>query len=454
VPDWVLVPGVVALVAALAACPALRGISDLDFNVYYSGGTALRHGRALYEGALSGGLPFTYTPFAAGLFAVSTAVSRAHAARLMLLGSLAALVVTAWLLVGWLGARRLGRLGVAAGLSAVALWLEPVHTTLVLGQINLLILVAVCFDLSRPDDRWYKGIGVGLATAIKLTPAVFIVYLLVTRRWRAFWVSSATMLASIVAGFLVSPRDSAVYWGGAFIDGGRIAGVTPMSFADNQSLHGLAVRLAHGHRTATPLWLALAAAVLVVGFAIAVRATRLGEQPLAVATVGLVGLLVSPVSWSHHWVWAIVVLVVAADLFRRLLPSLSLGAQMAGVAVPLAVLLILFEWPVTRPPGGPQVPTSLLWQQPFSWVPLADEPEYHWTLWQWLGGESYVLFAVALLVIAGWLTVRAGKAASLAEHTGSTIGQAPAPQARPSRTAAVGQGNSELADADAADVPG
>jgi alpha-1,2-mannosyltransferase len=240
------------------------------------------------------------------------------------------------------------------------------------------------FDMTRLRDHWYVGIGVGIATGIKLTPGLFLVYLLLTRRFRAFAVASATFLATVLVGFVVAPHDSSVFWSGTFLDSGRIAAFTTLECRCNQSLYGLVIRLVPGGEM---LWLATAATVLVAGLAVAVRAYRVGEEMVAVALVGLLTLLVSPVSWTHHWVWIVVVLLVVLDVLRRLLPRLTPAGQVLLAGLPAAVLLVFLDWP-TRDPRGHLRPRGLVWQVP------ADG-------W-WPAGEAYVLAALALLGAAAW----------------------------------------------------
>jgi alpha-1,2-mannosyltransferase len=387
-PGWLLLPALAFLAASLYGIDGVRQSGYIDFTVYYNAGEALRHGAALYSGPHV--LPFLYPPIAAALAVPLTVVPVAQAATAWYWLSVAALGWTAWLLVGRLQLRGLVRLAMAAALVGLLLRLDPIKANLGFGQVNILLMAVIVTDLVRRPDRW-NGLGVGLATSIKLTPGLFLLYLLLTRRFRAFFTGSALFAATVVVGFVVAPHDSAGYWGGGVL-GDRIAKVTPTSYANNQSLHGLVTRLTHDGAATTPLWLGMAAVVLVVGLAVAVRLNRIGEDLAAVATVGLVALLVSPVSWGHHWVWIAVVLVAVADVTRRHLPALSRWAQVMVVGLPTLLYLLFVDWP------------ALIWRVPFSWMPLADEPEYHWTLQQRLLGETYNLVGLCLLALAaGWL---------------------------------------------------
>ena len=124
---------------------------------------------------------------------------------------------------------RVSRRTIAA---AGALWLEPVWTALRYGQIDLLIGALVFYDLSRPDGARWKGAALGVAVAIKLTPAIFALYLLLSRRVRAAAVCGAVFVSSVVLGFALIPGDSSAYWGGAFLDSSRVGRIENAAVAD------------------------------------------------------------------------------------------------------------------------------------------------------------------------------------------------------------------------------
>ena len=314
-----------------------------------------------------------------------------------------ALVVVVWLLLGACGLRRWRRAGFASLLAGVALWWEPVQFDLLLGQVNLFVVLLVVADLTRRPGSRLRGVGVGLAAGFKLTPGLFIVYLLITRQLRAFWTSVATFSLTVALGAVLDPADSLAFWRGGFA-GSSIAGVTPASFVANQSLRGLVVRsLARDDGAAvTALWLLLAAVVTAAGLLAARRAHRSGDELLAMACVGLVTVLVSPISWSHHWVWVVVVLVAflsAAD--RRGLLRSPRGRLLAALAA-VGLTAVLAAWPGER--QGVRQPAGLIWDQPWNPFPDGDRPEFRWTLTQALAGNSYVLLACLLLLLALVLT--------------------------------------------------
>lgn len=303
-------------------------VSMIDLMVYRAEGETVRAGGDLYAlRTTEAHLPTTYPPFAALLFTPLTLLDVPDMRALTTLANLLLLVVFVALSLRLIGGDTPhARVRTALGLSALAVWCEPVWTTLRYGQINLLLGVLVLWDLSRrPGHRW-AGVGIGVAAAIKLTPALFAVFLLATgaaealRRgpWRpavrhacvaAVSFSGATLLAAVVL-----PRDSWRFWTRMVFEAGRVG--LPEDTA-NQSLRGVLSRLLH---TAEPgLWWAVAAAATgVCGLATAVAAALRGERAWAVLSCAVTALLVSPVSWSHHWVWCVpMLLLLGFDAVRR-----------------------------------------------------------------------------------------------------------------------------------------
>ncbi len=149
-----------------------------------------------------------------------------------------------------------------------------------------------------------------MAAGIKLVPLIFIPYLLLTRRFRAAAVASGAFAATVAAGFVVAPADSARWWlGGLFFNGGRTGFV---GWEGNQSLRALLTRLAGSVAGAEPVWLAVALVTAVAGLACAALLDRAGHPLPGLLACALTGLLVSPISWDHHWVWIVPGVAVAA----------------------------------------------------------------------------------------------------------------------------------------------
>jgi alpha-1,2-mannosyltransferase len=364
-------------VLAFLASPLGHHWPFVDLTVYRYGGQAILHGAHLYALRFPGALAFTYPPLAALLFAPLTVPAMALLKPLLTAASLALLVVMLRSALRlspvstWLNGDQATRLALLA--AAAALWLEPVWTTLRYGQIDLLIGALVLYDLSRADSSRWKGVGIGLAIAVKLTPAIFMAYLLLTRRYRAAVTSAAVFVATVALGFIAIPGDSASYWSGAFIDPSRVGRIEN---AANQALRGAWARLLHSMNVEA-LWLLTAGLVGVAGIALAVRAGRRGNDALGVSLCALTGLLISPVSWSHHWVLAIpALLLFALAAYRR--------GSVAGLIAAGAVAIVGYS--------------HVIW-----WVPI-DHPrhsELHLGALGLVYADTYVLLGLLALVLVG-----------------------------------------------------
>ncbi|MFF7952897.1 glycosyltransferase 87 family protein [Streptomyces griseorubiginosus] len=287
----------VAVTAFTATVPLLRDWFDL--RVYHGAVDSwLHHGGRLYDYRVPGTpYGFTYPPFAAVAMVPMALLGLRAAIAVGLLLNLAALVLVVRLLTGraW---RRLGWYGCTLGACALALF-EPLRDTLSFGQVNLLLLALVLVDarLLATGRGRLAGVGIGLAAAVKLTPALFIGLLLVTRRWRAAAVATVVALAATGFAALVAPDASRFYWTDAMWDTTRVG---RLDYVSNQSLQGILARLGETDRA---LW---AVAVLLTLCVWAVRARRAAaaqDWTAAFALTGLTACLVSPITWVHHLVW-------------------------------------------------------------------------------------------------------------------------------------------------------
>jgi alpha-1,2-mannosyltransferase len=291
-----------------------RALGYFDLKIYRGAAQRVVAGTPLYARPIQGGLGFTYPPFTALMMAPLAWASP-------ITDELAVTGVNLLLLV-WVMRRTLllaseGRgtapvpvmraWAPAAALAAGAIWLEPVSVTLGYGQLNLLITALVVGDLSRPDHARTKGLGVGLAAALKLTPLLFIPYLLLSGRRRAAGLAAAVFAASIGLAYAVLGADAMRFWGGRlFLDPARVGGTADWS---DQSLRGALARLSgHGGPGAgTEL---LIGAIAVCGLALAVGSGRRGDEATGFSLTALTALLVSPISWTHHWALAVPALVL------------------------------------------------------------------------------------------------------------------------------------------------
>jgi alpha-1,2-mannosyltransferase len=326
IPRWVIVLGVVVFAVSAAALAAVNVASSgqlwsvLDLRIYLWGGSLVRHSGDLYASQFPPlqhlHLRFTYPPVAAAVFAILSVLATSTLKWLITIGSIACLITTMWLTWGALGYRRsAGRVGAALAAAGVALWLQPVQQTLWLGQVNLVLMLIIMADLCLPDAARFKGVGVGLAAGFKLTPLIFIGYLLLTRRFRAASVSAAAFALTIAGSLILLPADSQRFWfTGLFLNSGRAGNPASIS---NQSLHGMLARLLDSVPASEPYWIASSVVVGAGGLLLAAWAARSGHEVIGILTCAVTGLLISPISWAHHWVWAAPMLIVGADIAAR-----------------------------------------------------------------------------------------------------------------------------------------
>jgi alpha-1,2-mannosyltransferase len=398
--DRLVIGGVLACVLAVGlyfvnvvAHPVHMGFDWYDFRVYWDGGQIARHSQGtLYSWRLGPEVRFTYTPFAAALFGLVSLMPWSVAKWLMTSASIAALVLTASMTLrqlGWSGRRRLGAVLL---LCAVAFWFEPVQRALHLGQIELILMALIVWDLGQPSRHWWRGVGIGLAAGIKLVPLIFIPYLLLTRKFRQAGVATATLAGTVLAGFVLLPRASRQWWlTGYFLKAGRAGGVASLA---NQSLRGLLARLAGSAAAAAPTSVWIVAAVAVIGVLGAAALHRSGRPVHGWVLCALTGLLVSPISWDHHWVWMVPGLAVFADAAVRAGPGRR-WARRARWAAAGAVLAVFADWPGAVPGDGSFVPRGLL--------PLVHGrgDRLYGPLYQWHGaklilGNAYILAGLIL----------------------------------------------------------
>jgi alpha-1,2-mannosyltransferase len=358
--------------------------AQIDTAVYRDGGIAARNQPAmLYSlGFGPAKLPFIYAPFAALLFAAGSGVSFAAWQFGLAVLTIGLLPVVAYLSLGLAGRPAgLARAAAAFVIAAVGVWLEPVAMTLFFGQINLVLLALVVGDLALPDRVKGKGIGIGLAAGIKLTPLIFIPYLLFTRRIRAAGVSALTFAVTVGLGFALLPHTSAVFWREQFTQLG-----SNHYHLSNQSLNGVILRLTHAGPGAHAYWQVAAVVVGIAGLATSILASRRGHELLGLVACAATGLLVSPISWTHHYVYVVPALVLAAYGPRRL------GYRILGAAL---VVGLFGWWPLPIGNQGGYDPNTQL--RPRGLLLLAPNGgnygtlEYTWRGLELIVGNYYVL---------------------------------------------------------------
>ncbi len=384
---WVRAVIVVA-VAALAATKLVdfsgRPRYFLDADVYAVGGRRLLDGLPLYDGAFPTSvdiwLPFTYPPVAAVLFAPLAVLPLQLTFLLVAAASMASLWWVLRVVVVKLGGLRTGDAGwLALALTAALLWFGPVHTTIGFGQINVILMMLVAIDVLAVPPR-FRGLLTGAAIAIKLTPAVFGLWFLLRRDWAGIARIAASAGGLTLLGHLVVPADSTKYWLDTLADTGRIGG--PM-YASNQSIDAELWRLGlHTDDGGSGLWLALVLVALLATVAVMVRLLHDGHPFLAVCANALFGLLASPVSWSHHWVWVPVMLVAVAVLALR---GPDAGVLPWGFVASGLVCFAL---------------------EPQALAPAEQGRELDWSVFWHVVGNSYLWWALAAMVMLRFLSRR------------------------------------------------
>jgi alpha-1,2-mannosyltransferase len=397
---WLLAAAGLAYVAwRLFGHPPYR----IDIDIYQMGGQAWLDGRPLYRGdvlfhtPIGLDLPFTYPPLAAIVFCPFAWLHMPAASAAITLLTLVLLVVSTEILLTRLdvwntstavpGPAWLRRLWLAVLIAAAAtIWLEPITSNFAFGQINVVLMTLVIADCAPRRTPWPRGLLLGLGMALKLTPAVFLLYFLLRRDTRAALTAVASFVAATLIGFVLAWSDSWEYWTHTVQHTDRIG---EAALNTDQNIAGALARLGLDEHGRFPLWVAACLLVLALTVWAMRRVLRADEPMLAVICVALFGLVVSPVSWSHHWVWMLpAVLVTGIVAGRRRNVTLAVVSA-AGVA--------LMRW------------------SPIDLLPKHHETTAAW--WRQLAGMSYVWWALAVIVVAGLtITARRESPASMTQQ--------------------------------------
>jgi alpha-1,2-mannosyltransferase len=371
----------------------------IDLDVYRIGSQVWLHGGNLYGAipATLGGahLPFTYPPIAAVVLSPLALIPMRAAATMFTLATIALTALVVGVFVLSASRERPARVRAdatapswATGARAVAwllpaaLLLEPVRNTLLYGQVNVALMALVSTDCLARSPRWPRGALTGIAAAVKLTPAAFVLFFVLRRDWRAASTTALSFLACTGAGFLLAWHDSVEYWTSVIFKLGRPG---PPAYAANQSITGVIART--GLNPCSPVGIALWAGLSAVVVAIAClgmwRALAASQQALAVSLNAFAGLLISPISWSHQWVWGeMAVLTLAIGCWRGRLDKTTRVHSRLGLALAAA--------------GALMFALSPQW-----WFPNGGNRELHWAAWEQAVGSSYVIYAVVVL-LAAW----------------------------------------------------
>ena len=401
---WTLLIDGVLMVAPLSfhivatiAQPGWRwGMADLE--VYRAAVASMLQAQPLYqEGFTPANLSWLYPPFAAVLMMPWAVLPEVAAKTVMTAASVAALVLL--MAQSWAATAvpRAWRPGLVLTCAAVVLVSEPMQQNLIMGQINVLLAAAVVHDFLRPAGDRRRGWLVGLAAGVKLTPALIVIYYAFRREWSAVRNASLAFVGSVVIGFVVVPGESWTYWTRALWSS-RIG----PDHLGNQSLLGTLLRLAANTGWTSLFWLVSAGGVAVAGIWLAVQ--RQADPLASYCTLAAAILLISPLSWTPHWISLSPVLVLAMSRCRR----------PAGLISVLAAYgLFMFAWPVDG------VWSGLIWTV----YPADLWPEVPPSLrvaGRILVGSSYTVLGLAVLAV-GFRNGRQGPAGLSCAAVGSPV---------------------------------
>ncbi|BDF98080.1 hypothetical protein AoKodu_03810 [Actinomyces oris K20] len=372
----------------------------LDSFVYYEAVHQWLDGGDLYSWYANPGQhlwPFTYTPLAAWVIAPLTWMSYQSATVLLIAATPLCAAVTAYAVLRQLAVAPQMARTLAPWLTLIGvIALEPFPKTMEYAQVNAILMALVAVDLFLvPERSRWRGALSGLAAAIKLTPAVAILVLLARREWRAAATMTGSAVGLTLLAALAAPAESWEFFTSAMWDPGR-AGFA--DYSGNQNLKGAIARgLPEAAWNLT--WAVCSLLAVVAAWFLCRRLDRLrgaggvagGPRQddglilsLQISVVMVLGLLISPISWSHHWVWCLPVLMsVAAATWRW--RSTALGV--AGAAGFL-VFVLAMQW----------------------WFPEQNHVEQNWPTWAKAVGSSYTWWALGCGAVLWWASGRLLKA--------------------------------------------
>lgn len=384
---------------------AFRTELPLDLEIYLNGGKRVLDHVALYDGDINTelGLPFTYPPFSGWVFSwLAMADFNAVSVLWYAMTALSMFAIILMVFNTYRFEMSIGSVVVAGLLTLATMTLEPVHANMYFGQINIFLMLLVCLDFLLPEGKRLPGIGTGLAAGLKLTPAIFGIVFLFQRRWWAAAGSFITFLVTVVIGSL-TVVDGASYWTGTFKDSTRIGDHTHPAA---QSLKSVLER-AYGIDS-TLVWASVVSVVLVVMSLILWSFVGRELISLSVASVGIASCIISPFSWTHHYVWLalFIVAVMTHVLYQsqfvlRFVDDLSfINWVVLGISNQVFALISLVVGFVLLIPF---VASSFFTSPTYS-VLVHDDPKYgYWFMWM-----AFIYLVVTMIFAMVHIKVRFG----------------------------------------------
>jgi alpha-1,2-mannosyltransferase len=374
----------VCLLPTIAALWVMTGRQALwpwtteDLWVYREAANYLLAGRDFYQ--LEDAFPYIYPPIAAILAIPLTLVPWWTAQLLWTMLNVS-------LIVAVLRHLRIGPpWAVSFAATVTVIFVAPVVDTLGMGQLGILLLGLVLLDavdgprLFRGGDRRVLPAGVltGIATGLKLTPAVFIVHYFLTRRFRQGFVALGTFVATVAIGIAVSPAYSPGYWI-RLASGDSGANPDAYGWINNISVMSAVYRFTDVTTVGSVIGLGLSGLLVLGGLAVAWLSHRTGHKLLGISILGMVSCVANPIAWMHHLTWVVPLLV-------------------AGVR---DRLLALVRWPVL---------VGVLWSVLQPQFALGGAPWAHREIHEYTVAQKVLAagpdIVVALMVIAALLAVR------------------------------------------------
>lgn len=348
------------LVAVVAILFAARGMvsgwrlglsyeTAWDLDIYVRAIERMDAGVSIYDWVNDFGMGFTYPPFAALLMAPLTWASQVVVTKIWLIASIiaAALIVLLLRIASGRMNRSAWGVAIAAGSVGAFLGTSTVQDNLISGQVNLFLGVLLVLDVGQFVPRRFRGVLVGLAAAIKLTPLIVVVWYVLTGQWRAASTALGVFIAAAALGFALLPSDAHDFWARAVRDTSRVG---PLDLPGNASLTGTLAKAGVDGTVQTVLWLGVGGLIVLVAFWQAERSRRIGDPAAAAIILGCAAVVASPISWPAHQIW-----LPLAGLF--LAWQGTRWRLLIGVAV---VLFCFFHIPLSRLWDGRGVVEMLL----------------------------------------------------------------------------------------------
>ena len=307
----------------------------LDLQIYTNSARAWANGGSLYDYRdPTFNLSATYPPIGPLLFTSLTPLTADGREVLFTAINLLALFGCAWSVAGLARVDPTKRFEWSSWAFTAATVTIPVWLTLRQGQINIILwlLVLVDLDAMRRSSRW-SGIGIGIATAIKLVPGLFILWLAASKRWRPLALAIGALSAATALGWALAPADSTTYWTDLLWESDRVGSVGD---GRNNSVLGVIARILEPGSLRSGVWVLMLVAVLGVALVRSLRASREDDFLAVAAIVGCASAVASPISWTHHLGFLLVALV----------------AFWIQATTNRAKILCLVAWLVLVDPGG------------------------------------------------------------------------------------------------------